>query len=264
MEDNIEVTVLMSVYNTNIEQLRESIESILNQTYKNFEFLIIDDGEKEECINYIKQCNDSRIKLIKNNENIGLAKSLNKGLNLARGKYIVRMDSDDISYPNRIKKQLKFIKENPKYSVVSTRAEIFDENGIYGKTYKYGEIDKKDLIKGTPFIHPTMIINKNILKKIGGYPEYRRCQDYAMIMNMYAHGYKGYIINQVLLKYRMDKNGYKKKKFKYRIMEIKIRFKYFRKMKIDFLSYIYVLKPVLVGCVPKKILEKYHRIKLKK
>ena len=109
-----------------------------------------------------------------------------------------------------------------------------------------------------------MIINKNILKKIGGYPEYRRCQDYAMIMNMYAHGYKGYIINQVLLKYRMDKNGYKKKKFKYRIMEIKIRFKYFRKMKIDFLSYIYVLKPVLVGCVPKKILEKYHRIKLKK
>lgn len=263
MKTETKITVLMSVYNTPIEQFKDSIDSILNQTYKDFEFLIIDDGEKEECIRYLQECNDNRIKLIKNDRNMGLAKSLNKGLKLAKGKYIVRMDSDDIAYPDRIEKQFKFIEENPQYSIVSTMAELFDDNGIYGKIERSGEVTKNDLIKGTPFIHPTMIINRDVLNKIGGYPEYRRCQDYAMAMNMYANGYKGYIVDQILLKYRMDKDGYKKKKFKYRIMEMQIRFKYFKKMKVRFSSYIYIIKPIIVGFIPKGILESYHRIKLK-
>lgn len=264
MNEKIEVTVLMSVYNTPFTQFKEAVDSILNQTYMEFEFLIIDDGEKEECINYIKECKDTRVILIKNPKNIGLAKSLNKGIDLARGKYIVRMDSDDISYPNRVKKQLDFIKKHSEYAIVSSKAEFFDEAGIYGRTQEIGEIEKRDLIKGTPFVHPSMIINKEILKKVGGYPEYRRSQDYAMTMNMYANGYKGYIMDEFLLKYRMDQNGYRKKKFKYRILEMKIRFKYFKKMKVDIFSFIYILKPILVGLIPKKLLNKYHKRKMRK
>lgn len=131
MEENLEVTVLMSMYNTPLEQLKESIESILNQTYKNFEFLIIDDGSKKECVNLVKSYNDKRINLVRNEQNIGLEKSLNKGLKLAKGKYIVRIDTDDIAYTDRIEKQVDFIKKNSEYSIVGSKAEIFDENGVY-------------------------------------------------------------------------------------------------------------------------------------
>lgn len=131
MEENLEVTVLMSMYNTPLEQLKESIESILNQTYKNFEFLIIDDGSNEECVNLVKSYNDKRINLVRNEQNIGLEKSLNKGLKLAKGKYIVRMDTDDIAYTDRIEKQVDFIKKNSEYSIVGSKAEIFDESGVY-------------------------------------------------------------------------------------------------------------------------------------
>ena len=252
------VTVLMSVYKEPKEQLKDSIESILKQTYKNFEFLIINDGNNEELIELIKQYNDDRIKLINNEVNMGLEKCLNKGLNIASGDYIVRMDADDISYKDRIEKQLKFIIENPEYAIVSGRAEIFDDNGIYKTTSKHGEVIKNDLVKGNQFIHPTMIINKKILLKIGGYPEFRRVEDYAMVMNLYANGYKGYIMNEILIKYRMDKNGYKKKKYKDRITEMKVRLKYFKKMQVSLKSYIYILKPIFVGIIPKFILKKYH------
>ena len=252
------VTVLMSVYKEPEEQLKDSIESILKQTYKNFEFLIINDGNNKELVNLIQQYNDDRINLINNDVNMGLEKCLNKGLKIASGDYIVRMDADDISYFDRIEKQLKFIEENPEYAIVSGRAEVFDEDGIYKTTLNYGEVLKKDLVKGNQFIHPTMIINKKYILSIGGYPEYRRTEDYAMVMNLYANGYKGYVMDDVLLKYRMDKNGYKKKKFKYRIIEMKVRFKFFKKMRINFGEYIYVLKPIFVGLIPKFLLKKYH------
>lgn len=131
MEKKIEVTVLMSMYNTPLEQLKSSIESILKQTYKCFEFLIIDDGASKECVDLVKSYDDNRINLIHNETNLGLEKSLNKGLKLAKGKYIIRMDTDDIAYPNRIEKQIDFIKKHREYSIVGSKAEYFNENGVY-------------------------------------------------------------------------------------------------------------------------------------
>lgn len=264
MESEIEVTVLMSVYHENRKQLKESIESILNQTYKEYEFLIINDGENKELIELINKYNDKRIIIENNITNIGLEKSLNKGIKMAKGKYILRMDADDIAYKNRIEKQLNFIKKHKEYKVVSSRAELFDENGVYGESKRKGKIEKEDLIKGTPFIHPTMIIDKSVLLEIGGYPEYKRVEDYAMVMNLYAHGYIGYVMQDILLKYRMDKNGYKKKKYRYRIQEARVKLKYFKKMKVKFTSYLFVLKPLIAGIVPKDILMRYHRNKVRR
>lgn len=133
MKETVKVTVLMSVYNTPLKQLKEAIESILNQTYKNFEFLIIDDGSKRECVDFIKSYKDKRINLVQNKINLGLERSLNRGLDIAKGKYIVRMDTDDIAYKERIYKQLEFIEKNPQYSIVGSRAEYFDEKGTYRK-----------------------------------------------------------------------------------------------------------------------------------
>lgn len=125
------VTVLMSMYKTPLEQLKEAVESILNQSFRDFEFLIIDDGASQESIDLVMSYNDDRINLVRNKQNIGLEKSLNKGLRIAKGKYIVRMDTDDISYPDRIEKQIQFIKQHEEYSIIGSKAAFFDQNGIY-------------------------------------------------------------------------------------------------------------------------------------
>ena len=259
-----EVTVLMSVYNTPLEQLRQSLESILNQTYREFELLVIDDGSKNGEIELIESYKDKRIKIIKNERNLGLEKSLNKGLENAKGKYIVRMDTDDIAHVNRIDKQMNFIKKHSEYSIVSSRANYFNENGIYGNTKKVGEICIKDLLYGTPFIHPTMLIKKQDILEIGGYPLYRRCEDYAMVINMYANNHKGYILDEILLDYRLDKNNYNKKKFRDRLIETKMKWKELGKLKIGFIDrIIYSLKPIIAGIIPKCIMIRYHKIKLR-
>lgn len=131
MKENIEVTVLMSMYNTPLEQLKLAIESILQQTYKDFEFLIINDAASKQCVELVKSYDDNRINLINNEVNLGLEKSLNKGLKLAKGNYIIRMDTDDIAYQNRIEKQIEFIKKHSEYSIVGSKAEYFNEKGVY-------------------------------------------------------------------------------------------------------------------------------------
>ena len=264
MEKIEKVTVLMAEYNTKKEQLKQAVESILNQTYNNFELIIIDDCSNEENIKLIESYKDDRIILIKNKKNLGLAASLNKGIELATTKYIIRMDTDDIAKEDRIEKQVKFAENNPQYSIIGGRANFFDDKGIYYTTTKYGEIYKNDLIEGTPFIHPTMLINKEHIQKIGGYPLYRRCQDYAMAMNMYANSYKGYIMEDILIDYRMDTDGYKKKKIKYRFLAAKLRFHYYRKLKIALLQYVYCLKPIVAGLVPKRLMQCYQKNKFKR
>lgn len=262
MNKKIEVTVLMSMYNTPIEQLKEAVESILNQTFRDFEFLIIDDGANQECVDLVKLYNDSRINLVRNEQNMGLENSLNKGLKIAKGKYIVRMDTDDIAYPERIEKQINFIKKHREYSIVGAKADFFDENGIYGQNKKVGEIEKEDLLFGTPFMHPTLIMKKDDILKIGGYPLYKRCEDYAMEMELYANGYKGYVMSEVLIKYRMDNSGYKKKKMKDRYIEAKMKLKYFKKLGVPVYKYCYALKSIIAGIIPKEIMKKYQRKKL--
>jgi glycosyltransferase involved in cell wall biosynthesis len=101
----------MPVYNGS-KHLSDAVDSILTQTYTNFEFLIIDDASTDNSFEILKSYKDDRIRLIKNEKNIGLSASLNKGLNLALGKYIARMDQDDISLPNRLEKQIEYFKEH--------------------------------------------------------------------------------------------------------------------------------------------------------
>lgn len=253
------ITVLMGMYNTKEEELRSSIESILNQTYKDYEFLIINDACTDNSRKIVLEYNDSRIRLVDNEMNLGLEKTLNLGLKLAKGEYIARMDTDDISVPERLEKQKEFLDNNKQYSFVGSRVNVFDEIGVYNKSKVYGEIQKNDLLWGTPFTHPSLMIRKHDIIKAGGYPLYRRCEDYAMEMNMYAQGYKGYIMPEYLLNYRMTSDGYKKKKYKYRVIEAKVKLKYFRKMKIEWYKYFYVIKPLIVGLIPHSILKKIHK-----
>ena len=129
------VTVLMTVYNGG-EYLKTSVRSILNQTFKDFEFLIVNDFSTDDSVDIIKLFNDGRIVIYNNEKNIGQTKSLNVGLNLAKGKYVARMDADDMAFPLWLDKSLDYIRKHPEYAAVGSAAIVMNESGRMKKALK--------------------------------------------------------------------------------------------------------------------------------
>lgn len=175
------VSVIMSAYNAE-KYLKDAIDSILNQTYHNFEFIIINDGSKDKTLSIIESYTDERIKVISHN-NIGLTKSLNVGLKNAKGKYIARIDADDISTPNRISLQVNYLEEQPEIALLGSNYCMYDKKN---KSIEYVAIPtsnnklKKFLaIRGTPFRHSSVMFRREIANELGGYNEkFRHAQDY--------------------------------------------------------------------------------------
>lgn len=215
------ITVLMSAYNAE-KYINESIESILNQTFNDFEFIIINDGSTDNTEKIIKSYNDNRIKYI-SQENIGISKSLNKGLKIATGKYIAKLDSDDVSYPERLEEQFKFMENNPTYVVCGSYADVIDESGNYIYVYNNIPSDDKEIKKTMNykncFIHSSTFYRREIALSIGGYYEPIRqyFEDYMFFYQILKKG-KGYNIKKPLIKYRIVPNSitsrYKNKKYK--------------------------------------------------
>ncbi|MBN1044497.1 MULTISPECIES: glycosyltransferase [unclassified Clostridium] len=211
------VSVVMPVYNSEI-YLNEAIESILNQTYKNFEFIIINDGSTDNSLekieHYMKK--DSRIKLI-NRENKGLVYSLNEGINFAKGKYIARMDADDISLPERLEKQLDYMYENRDVSILGTLVDIIGSADIYKRMYSEKYLNwqlshdniEKMFLRGYSLCHPTFFMKKSdIVKKIKGYSnQYLYAEDYDFLMRTLKTNLKINILPEKLLKYRLHENN---------------------------------------------------------
>ena len=180
---NPKVSVLMSVYNSE-RYLREAIDSILNQTLEDFEFIIIDDGSTDASNQIIKSYPDPRLKLVKNEKNIGLTKSLNMGINLCRGEYIARMDADDIRLPKRLKIQFNFMDSNPEVGMCGTLNKGLDNNKV--GVSKYPEDHDSIccmLLFQNVFDHSTLMMSK---KKLFEYrlkydDSIKYAQDYELI-----------------------------------------------------------------------------------
>ncbi|MDD5571983.1 MAG: glycosyltransferase [Bacteroidales bacterium] len=168
----VEVSVVMSVYNGE-EHLKEAIDSILNQTYSDYEFIIVNDGSTDNSLNIINSYNDKRIKLI-NQENKGLAVALNNGIKNSCGEYIARLDADDIAMPSRLEKQILFLKENEKCVLLGSNAIIIDQKGGY-MYISNQPTDKNEILKllenSSPFFHSSVIFKKDVFYKCGGYYE---------------------------------------------------------------------------------------------
>lgn len=158
------VSVLMPVYNAE-KYLAEAIESILNQSYTNFEFLIFNDGSTDASAEIVNQYPDERIRFIHIPENIGYVPHLNAGIEMARGKYIARMDADDISHPQRLEKQVAFLETNPAIGLVGTAVNIFSANGpIYTWVPEQAhEAAKCYLLFDTCFAHPSVMLRREVL-----------------------------------------------------------------------------------------------------
>lgn len=216
---NCQVSIIMSIYNEEIEWIEHAIDSILYQTYKNIQYIIVVDNPYigEEIKDYLEKISlrDPRVEVIYNECNLGLACSLNIGITLAKGKYIARMDADDISLPERIEEQVNYF-QNDSVDVVGTGRYLINENGSIIGGYIPPIIDPGKIKKILPItsciIHPTVMIKTDVLKAVGGYRNFRQSQDYDLWLRLLSDGYKFSNINKPLLKYRIRDNGISIKK----------------------------------------------------
>lgn len=207
------VSVIMACYNERIDWLMQSVDSILNQTYRNIEFIIICDNPNNNKIIEImtkKERDDKRIKFIINEKNLGLTQSLNKGLKLANGDYIARMDADDISFKNRLEIEIDEIKKKGLDFVIAC-AEFIDEQGkvfYTTKTQKVTSNNIKNMLKYTNVsVHPTWMFKKSILKKIVKYHDLDYAEDYDFICRSILDKVKIGVIDENLIQYRVRDNG---------------------------------------------------------
>lgn len=205
------ISVILPVYNSEA-YIRESIESILNQTYVNFEFLILNDGSTDKSEEIILSYNDSRIKYHKH-PNCGLAGTLNKGIELSMGEIIARQDQDDISLPERFKKQINFLNNNPEIILVGTRANVFIDGGEVIKYHDHATsmaVLKFDLMFNNPFVHSSVMFRKNVLNKVGNYTTDRSFfEDYNLWSKMMWYGDLANL-KDVLVEYRHHEKGMSK------------------------------------------------------
>lgn len=259
------VSVIMSTYNEKEEWLKLAIESILNQTYKNIEFvIIIDNPDNDDIIKIVNEYakNDTRINIIINDVNMGLVNSLNKGIKHSKGDYIARMDADDISDLCRIEKQMNLMKENENIHLVGSGIEYIDENGIslyraniYGTTIK---IAKKSLNYSNIIAHPTWLFKKEVFENIGGYKNIKYAEDYDFLIRAIDNDFNVININEVLLKYRIRSNSISRKNeyYQYRIWNLLRNRNYNENKKImidPFLEKKYIDSNIFV----KKSIENY-------
>ncbi len=203
------VTVVMSVYNGE-KYLCEAIDSILNQTFRDFEFVIINDGSTDSTSKILNKYSDPRIRIIANNQNLGLSKSLNKGLQLAKGEYIARQDSDDISSPKRLGTQVAFLDARPECGLVGCWSYKIDaRNKIIDKVTLFTEHNDivMMLLEENHFVHSSVIFKKGCIDKLGGYnEEVKYAQDYDLWLRI-SENYKVANISEFLHSWRYEKHG---------------------------------------------------------
>lgn len=197
------ISVVMPVYNGE-KYLKEAIDSIQNQTFSDFELIIINDCSTDGTESIIMSYKDNRIVYIKNEKNLGVAKSLNKGFDIAKGEYIVRMDADDISFPYRFKKQIEYMDSNPKVGVCGGALIIFGDEEE--KKYVYSKHDAEirvDMIFSPAFAHPAVMIRNSILQKynLRYNPEFEKAEDYKMWYDILSVS-EGHNLQECILKYR--------------------------------------------------------------
>lgn len=200
-----EVSVYMPVYNSE-KYLKESIQSVLSQTFENYEFIIIDDGSTDNSIQIIKSFKDKRIKLVRNTHDF--IDSLNLGLKLSGSKYIARMDADDIMMPARLEVQYKFMEENQHIDVCSSWHKCFgDRNSVYATNRVNHDEIIESMIFCNPISNPTTMFRKSIIDKnnIRFNHQFAYAEDYKFWVDV-SKVARFEIIPEILLKYRISEN----------------------------------------------------------
>lgn len=259
------VSVIMGIYNCQ-DTLRDSIDSIINQTYDNWELIMCDDMSTDNTYKIAKHYVDkykNKIKLIQNDKNSGLAFSLNHCLKYVTGEFIARQDGDDLSVENRFEVQVKFLEENKQYDLVASKMISFDENGVNGlRGVSFDEPKISDLSRSTAFCHATIMAREYVYKELNGYRVNKytmRCEDVDLWFRFFAKGYKGYNLQEGLYMVRDDLNAYKRRTLKSYLYLMKVNFDGYKMVNMPKKYYVFLIKPILPALIPKTIMKKYHK-----
>ena len=260
----VTISVIMSILNGE-STMNRAIDSILNQTYREIELIICDDGSTDatwqELLRY--KTSDERIMLLRNEKTIGLAASLNRCLQIAKGEYIARQDADDYSDPERLEKTLDYLKQN-ELPYAACGVSVSAHDGIWSRRIYPEIITRRDIVKHNPFFHPTMIFKRSVLESVNGYrvaQETRRTEDYDLVMRLAAQNVIGRNLQEYLYEVSEPRGDYINKHRRItRWYEFRTRLYGYRKMKISAIEYLYLLKPLALCCVPLSMLHLLKRI----
>lgn len=262
------VSVIMGIYNC-AETLPEAIESILMQTFSDWELIMCDDGSSDNTYEVAQRYREQypeKIFVLKNDENQGLNATLNKCLRVAKGEYIARMDGDDTCAPERFEKEIEVLDNEVEISIVSSDMAHFDESGTWGRVSHPEYPQKKDFLAGTPFCHAPCMVRREAYEAVGGYSvdkKLLRVEDYHLWIKMYKAGYRGKNIGLVLYRMRDDRNAYGRRKFKYRLNEAYVKGLAVKELELPVTGYIYAVRPIVVGLLPARVYDLLHKRKLR-
>ncbi|MFA5021559.1 MAG: glycosyltransferase [Patescibacteria group bacterium] len=249
------ISVIMPFYNAK-DFLAQAVESILNQTFADFELIIINDASTDNSEQIIQPfLADKRIVYVKNDKNQGIVNNLNYGLKIAKAEIIARMDGDDVSLPTRLEEQFQFLLENHNIAAVGSFVKIIDENSqeIDQRTKPIDpQVIKNNLIIYSPLVHPATMFRKSIILQVGGYRnQYLYVEDIDLWYRLVYSGFKISNVSKFLLGYRYHKNSTAnqakanaKRAFKLRMETIK-RFR----LKISFKQYLLIYAQLIAGLI---------------
>lgn len=259
------VSIAMGVYRPRRQYLLESVESIISQSYEDWELLICDDGSSDESTdNLLAEVRnlDSRIRIVGYRDNKGLAYALNTCIANARGEFIARQDDDDRSLVKRLERQLLYLDGHPECAFVGSEARVFDDGGQWGYIDLVSDPIPSTYLWNSPYVHPTSVFRKKVLDEVGGYrvaPETNRVEDYDLFLTLAAQEFTGHNINEALYEYRIDRNAEKYRPMNIRLNEARVRARGFKKLGLGCRAFPYVIKPVILGLLPGKLMGRIRR-----
>ena len=219
------ISIITAVYNGE-KYIEKSVNSMLSQTFQDFEYLIVDDGSTDSSLKKLQKINDSRIRIIKQN-NQGQTNALIEGIKQAKGELIVRIDQDDYSLPNRLMRQVNFMDTHPNATVCGSRWQELHNNNLYPQNINFIQTNsdlKKIISRFNPFAHSAIIFRRDAYLKIGGYnKKYLIAMDYDLLVRLMEIG-EAYNIEEVLTVIRMHNESSAMKNNRLKIMEcIRVR-----------------------------------------
>ena len=269
---NPKISIIMGIYNCE-KTLNESIQSILSQSYENWEIIMCDDGSSDHTLEIAKKYEKKypqKIKVLQNKSNMGLNATLNKCLKISKGEYIARQDGDDVSLPERFRLETEFLDKYTEYAFVSSNMLFFDESGIWGEWKNPERPQKADFFRRSPcFCHAPCMIRREAFLAVNGYTEkkrYLRCEDVNLWYKLYAKGYRGYNIQIPLYMMRDDQNAYKRRTISNRINIILTEWDGMKSLHCGIFEYRFFLKKLIKNLVaivmPEKIYMVFHKKRL--
>lgn len=247
----------MGIYNC-APTLAEAVESICGQTYSDWELILCDDGSTDETLAIASELakKDSRIRVIRNSRNLGLAQTLDRCASVAKGEYFGRMDGDDVSLPSRLAKLVDALDANPSAAVVSSWMISFDEHGDWGEVRTKPNPTKEDFVAGTPFCHAPCMMRREAFEKVGGYgddPWIIRAEDYNLWFKFYAVGLRGINLQEPLYRVRDDQSAMTRRTLRARLNETVVRWRGFKSLGLPWLTRLKAIRPLLVWAIPSPI-----------